>query len=96
MSHTPFTNWHCYCRVVHTNSSGLRCDLEHVGMQVYAQVHQLLPGAHYSAKAKILSLKTPGKRKQERLPGEHSSTKCIFAFAQAVTGVCCGLPSLSR
>ena len=39
-------------------------------LQVYAQVHQLLPGAHYSAKARILSLKTPGKRKQERLPGK--------------------------
>ena len=38
-------------------------------LQAYAQVHQLLPGAHYSAKARILSLKTPGKRKQERLPG---------------------------
>ena len=39
-------------------------------MQVYHQVHALLPDVHYSALAKVLSLKTPGKRKQERLPGD--------------------------
>lgn len=37
--------------------------------EVYHQVHALLPDVHYSALAKVLSLKTPGKRKQERLPG---------------------------
>lgn len=41
-------------------------------MQVYQQVHALLPDVHYSALAKVLSLKTPGKRKQERLPGDIS------------------------
>lgn len=39
-------------------------------MQMYHQVHALLPDVHYSALAKVLSLKTPGKRKQERLPGD--------------------------
>lgn len=37
--------------------------------EVYHQVHALLPDVHYSAQARVLSLKTPGKRKQERLPG---------------------------
>ena len=46
-------------------------------VQVYQQVHALLPGVHYSALAKVLSLKTPGKRKQERLPGE-----VFYAHAQ--------------
>ena len=39
-------------------------------VQVYHQVHQMLPDVHYNALAKILILKTPGKRKQERLPGK--------------------------
>ena len=49
-------------------------------MQVYHQVHALLPDVHYSALAKVLSLKTPGKRKQERLPGE---LKQVLYFSHA-------------
>ena len=42
-------------------------------VQVYHQVHQMLPDVHYNALAKILILKTPGKRKQERLPGKYDA-----------------------
>ena len=47
-----------------------------LSLQVYHQVHALLPDVHYSALARVLSLKTPGKRKQERLPGKPSSKGC--------------------
>lgn len=52
-------------------------------MQVYQQVHALLPDVHYSALAKVLSLKTPGKRKQERLPGDISLRMPTFHACQA-------------
>lgn len=39
-------------------------------LQMYLQVREFVPNVQYNRRAQVLSLKTPGKRKQERLPGK--------------------------
>lgn len=45
-------------------------------MQVHAEVRQLLPDVQYNAAGGILTLRTPGVRKQPRLPGQHPFPAC--------------------
>ena len=55
-------------------------------LQMYLQVRELVPNVQYNSRAQVLSLKTPGRRKQERLPGKAESYPAETGFLLGVRG----------
>ena len=61
-SHMPLT--------MHLAGKMRLCTICAACLQMYLQVREFVSNVQYNSRAQVLSLKTPGKRKQERLPGK--------------------------
>eukprot|EP00891_Asterochloris_glomerata_P000403 jgi/Astpho2/403/Aster-03454 len=62
-----------------------------IPQEMYLQVREVVPNVQYNRRAQVLSLKTPGKRKQERLPG----TVAVLSAGTADEGVAEEMPDVS-
>ena len=58
---------------MHNSGKTRLCIMCAACLQMYLQVREFIPNVQYNSRAQVLSLKTPGKRKQERLPGTAES-----------------------